>query len=196
MKVSKWKRLSSKTCFRNKWITIKNDQFLLPNNKVIDFCIFERKSIVAILPITADNKVVLVEQYRPAVGEKTIDIPGGSIKEENDETPLNAAIRELKEETGYSAKTIYQIGKTFFPDSGKTNHVRHIFVAEDLIRGKSNREKTEFLKTKKIPIQKLVKLIIAGELKDSTVCLAVLMYWSNNILNITKYKLETKNQFY
>jgi len=64
---------------------------------------------VAVLPVTADGKILMVRQFRPARSKATLEIPAGAIEE--DETPLEAANRELLEETGHVAETIFFLGK-------------------------------------------------------------------------------------
>ena len=176
MKISKWQRTRSEIEFQNKRIKVRKDFFLLPTGIETDYCILERGIVVGILPITKKQEVVVVEQYRPAVDEITIDIPGGAVHYWEGETPVEAAKRELKEETGYVAKSIHQLSGILFTDSGRSDQKRYIFLAEDLITGETKLEETEFIKVKKIPIEKLYREIIKGKIKETTLSLSLSLY--------------------
>ena len=85
---------------------------------------------IGILPITADGRIVLVRQFRPAVELETLELPGGLL--EAGETPLDRALLELTEETGFSSPDGAVALPPMFPDAGRLENVLHGFVARDL----------------------------------------------------------------
>lgn len=173
MKVYKWKKIKSEFEYNGKRIKIRKDFFKLPNGVETDFTVLERGEVVAILPITSENEIIVVEQYRPAVDKITIDIPGGGIN--SNESPLEAAKRELREETGITAEKILKLG-TFYPDSGRSEQIRHIYAAINLRFGKQILDKEEFINIKKIPYEKLRNMILRGGIKEITLVLTFLLY--------------------
>jgi len=175
MKVYKWKKLNSLIAYSNPWIKVRKDSFELPSKQKTDFFVLERGEVVAILPLTNDNEVVLVEQYRPAVNDVTLDLPGGGVELDRGETPLEAAKRELAEETGYSAGEFISLG-SFYPDSGKSEQIRHIFVARGLIPSDQKLGKTENIGVRKIHFERLIKMVRDGKLKETTLMLALLLH--------------------
>jgi len=173
MKVYKWKKIGSEVEFDNPRIKIRKDRFVKANGEKVEFCVLERGEIVAVLAITDDSKIVVVEQYRPAVDDITIDIPGGGI--EMGETPLEAAKRELKEETGYSANEFIKLS-SFYPDSGRSEQKRHIFLAKGLNKGKQKLDRNESINVLEIPIEEVAKRINENALKETTLVLSFLVY--------------------
>lgn len=175
MQIFKWEKIRSEPEYIGPRIKVRKDFFKLPDGEVMDFSVLERGKIVSVLPITKENEIVVVKQYRPAVDDITIDIPGGGIYTRKGEKPIDAAHRELKEETGYESNNLYELD-ILYPDSGRSEQIRYIFVAEELVAGKQKLEKTEFIKTLKIPYQKVLKMIQTGEIKETTLVLAVLLH--------------------
>ncbi|MBN2418476.1 MAG: NUDIX hydrolase, partial [Deltaproteobacteria bacterium] len=101
MKVKPWKRISSTIEKTFRIFDLRIDRAVSPRTGLEhEFYIFESKEWVNIIPVTKDKEIVLIRQYRHGVGDIILEIPGGIVEE--DDTPLGAAVRELKEETGYS----------------------------------------------------------------------------------------------
>jgi ADP-ribose pyrophosphatase len=103
--------------------------FRLPDGRIDEFDIKHEPQVVCILAITTDQQVVLARQYRPGPEQILAELPGGGI--EPGETPHQAIVRELMEETGYSGKVNY-IGASL--DGAYTTLVRHNFVATGCIK--------------------------------------------------------------
>lgn len=176
MKICKWKKIGSELEYKGERIKIRRDFFKVPNGEKVDFSILERGEIVAILPITSKNEVVTVRQFRPAINNITTDIPGGGIN--HGESPLNAAKRELKEETGVIAKKIIKLG-TFYPDSGRSEQIRHIYLASELEFKKQKLDEGEYIEIEKISLRKIEKMIKIGGVLEATLVLAVMLYKNN-----------------
>lgn len=102
MEIKKWTVLNSKYLFRNApWLTVREDTLLMPNGEVMDsYYVFEYPNWVNVIAVTDDEKFVLVRQYRHALGEINYELSAG-VCDEEDESPLMSAQRELLEETGF-----------------------------------------------------------------------------------------------
>jgi len=181
MKIVKWKKVKSEIEYKGKRVIVSNDHFVLPNGNVTEYSIVMKGPVVAVLAITSDNKIILVEQFRPAVNEITLDLPGGGVNTRENETPLAAAKRELKEETGYSAENFSQLCNFFYPDSGRTNQKRYIYVATNLIKGEPMTEDNELIKIHEVSIKDVLKKIKIGKYNEVTLSLALLLWNFQNL---------------
>lgn len=184
-----WKKISSKKIKSDPRIKIRKDFYLTPNGKKTSFTVLEKNPVVAILPINKISEVIVVEQYRPAVNQITIDLPGGGVNVHKNEKPFEAARRELKEETGYEAAKIYFLGK-FYADSGRSDQIRYIFAAEELKKGVQEPDEFEFIKIKKIPLEKILDMIKKGKMKETVLPLAISIY------GIKKSLFEINSKFF
>src|SRR6476620_6563732 len=123
----KWKVLGSTYLHKDDWLTVRKDKCELPNGKVIPgYYVLEYPDWVNVLALTEDNKVVLVKQYRHALGQVGMEVPGGVIDE--GETPEEACRRELLEETGYEFEQYHYLGKICANPATTTNFT-HMYLA-------------------------------------------------------------------
>ena len=103
-----WTRLSSRYVADYKVTKVREDRYRFePGDREADFLVCESSDWVVILPITVDGDVVFVRQFRHGVGHVVLEIPGGLI--DGDESPEEAAKRELREETGYEATRVRKV---------------------------------------------------------------------------------------
>ena len=99
MMIKKWQKIKSEIVFNHKWFKLRQDTVMLPDGKIIDdYIVSERPDVVLIFPITSENNVIMVEQYKHAAEEIMLEFPGGFFNSE-EESPQAAAQRELLEET-------------------------------------------------------------------------------------------------
>ena len=95
-----WKKLSSEKLHNEPWFTVRKESVELPTGAVIpDYYVLEYPDWINVIPVTGDKKIVLVEQYRYALGRVSLEIPAG-VCEKEDGSLLASAQRELLEETG------------------------------------------------------------------------------------------------
>lgn len=124
----KWKILSSEYLFRDLWFSVRKDRCETPDGKIVDpYYVYEFPTWVAAFAMTEDNKVIMVRQYRHAIEEVSLEIPGGCV-DDTDKNLEEAIARELLEETGYSFKEFTYLGRISSNPSTNNNWL-HMFLA-------------------------------------------------------------------
>jgi len=126
---TKWKTLSSEYLFNDTWLTARKDRCERPDGKIVDpYYVFEFPTWVTGVAITDDGKIILVKQYRHALGEICIETPGGCV--DATDSNLDEAIqRELLEETGYAFDTVTYLGRTS-PNPSTNNNLMHMYLLQ------------------------------------------------------------------
>ncbi len=123
-----WKILSSEYLFNDLWFKVRKDVCETPQGKIIDpYYVYEFPEWVTAVPVTEEGKIIMVRQYRHALGETCIEIPGGCV-DDTDNNFEEAITRELLEETGYSFSSYDYLGKTSANPS-TNNNLMHMFLA-------------------------------------------------------------------
>jgi 8-oxo-dGTP pyrophosphatase MutT (NUDIX family) len=167
-----WKTLSTKTIYDNPWINVREDKVINPsgNNGIYGVVSFKNKAI-GIVPVDKEGYTYLVGQYRYTLNEYSWEIPegGGPIGIE----PLESAKRELKEETGFTAKKWTDLGRLHTSNS-VTDEEGFIFLAEDLMDGESEPEETEKLEVRKVHMKEAVEMVMSGEITDSLAIIGIM----------------------
>ncbi len=153
----KWKILSSEYLFNDLWFKVRKDRCETPKGKIVDpYYVYEFPTWVTALALTEDGKIILERQYRHALGEVCIEIPGGCVDDED--ASLEAAIkRELLEETGYQFSSFDYLGKISANPSTNSN-LMHMFLA----RGGKKIAKQELDHNEEIDLE----LVTIDELKQ------------------------------
>lgn len=124
----KWKTLSSEQLFNDTWFTVRKDRCERTDGKIIDpYYVFEFPEWVTALAVTSENEILLVRQYRHALGEVGLELPGGCV-DATDENFEDAIRRELLEETGYAFESAHYLGRVSANPSTNSN-LMHMFVA-------------------------------------------------------------------
>lgn len=126
---------------------------------------------VAILPLLDSGEVILVRQHRYAYNKDLIEIPAGKL--EPGEDPLSCGIRELSEETGYSADEIIPLGVAY-PSPGYVNEKLHLYLARGLKGGASHPDEGELLEVFTLPFEELLKKVMNDEIHDAKTVIATL----------------------
>lgn len=165
------KQISSKYIFKGKIINLRVDDALLPNGATATREVIEHNGGVCVLPLTENEEVLMVEQFRYPYQKEVLEIPAG--KKDPSEEPLECGMRELKEETGATALH-YQFLGELYPSPGYCGEIIYMYLATDLSYGKTNPDEDEFLNIKKVPLEKAIEMVMSGEIKDSKTQAAIL----------------------
>ncbi|WP_052593732.1 NUDIX hydrolase [Aureispira sp. CCB-QB1] len=167
-----WTTLERTEIYENPWIKVTEHQVLNPaGNEGIYGLVHFKNIAIGIVPLDEDHNTWLVGQYRYALGRYSWEIPEGGCLI-GKETKLEAAQRELKEETGLEAKEWTEIMEMHLSNS-VTDEVGYVFVAKNLTKGIAQPEDTEELKLKKIPFETALEMCMRGEITDSLTLLAL-----------------------
>ncbi len=158
------KKLSSTEIFDGVAIHLYKDDVLLPNGKNGVREVIRHPGAVCVIPVTDNGEVVFVNQFRYAFNKVTLEIPAGKL--EKGEDHLEAALRELSEETGLSAKNIVPMGE-LYTTPALIDEVIYMYLATDLSQGEQHLDEDEFINTVKIPLEKASEMVMNGEIKDS-----------------------------
>ena len=138
------------------------------------FFVIENPDWVNIIPFTSNSKVVLIEQYRHGIQEITLEIPGGMV--DPGEDPIEAAARELTEETGFVANEVVYLGKSR-PNPALQNNWIHHFAAIDCERSKEpDFDERESISTKLVSLDSIAELIENGSITHSLVLAGFYFY--------------------
>lgn len=163
--------ISSESIEHNSFLNIDRDQIQLPNGNIHERIVVRHPGAAAILAITEDDKVVLVRQWRHAIGRDMLELPAGKL--DAGETPESCAMRELGEETPYTAKRMEKI-HTFFTAPGFCDEMMHIFRAID-IRANStlSPDEDELVETELLTRDEVHQAIQSGDICDAKTLIAL-----------------------
>jgi 8-oxo-dGTP pyrophosphatase MutT (NUDIX family) len=161
-----WTTLSGEEKYNNPWITVTEFQVINPSGgKGIYGKVHFKNKAIGVIPVDADGNTWLVGQFRYTLNTFSWEIPEGGGKMDVD--PVESAKRELKEETGISARKWTLLSRLHTSNS-VTDEEGFIFLAEDLELGESELEETEAdLKILKLPLKEAVSMALRGEITDS-----------------------------
>lgn len=161
-----WTTLSGEVKYDNKWINVTEYQVINPGGgKGIYGKVHFKNTAIGVIPIDKDNNTWLVGQYRFALNEYSWEIPEGGAP--LGEELLDAARRELKEETGLTGKKMTLLCKLHTSNS-VTDETGYVFLAEDLEHGNNALEESEAdLKVKKVHLREAIEMVMRGEITDS-----------------------------
>ena len=166
------KTISSDRIYTGKVISLRVDTVEIEKKGYQKREIVEHGGAVAIVALTGENEVILIKQFRKAIEDIIWEIPAGKL--EIGENPKECAIRELKEETGYSADNIKLIHK-FYSSPGFSNQKVYIYLATGLVAGESKLNDGENLECHKIHLNEAYKMILKNEIEDAKTSIGLLI---------------------
>ena len=165
------KQISAAYLYRGKVVSLRVDEAELPNGRHAKREVVEHNGGVCVVPLTDQNEILMVEQFRYPYGEVVLESPAG--KREGTEPPLECGIRELREETGATAEQFTFLGE-LYPSPGYCGEIIYMYLATGLRFGESKPDEDEFLNLKRIPLEQSVEMILKGEIKDAKTQTAIL----------------------
>lgn len=156
--------LASKKLYEGRILNLRVDTVMKPSGTVTTREIVEHTDSVVIAAVDAQDNVLLVRQYRSALGKVLVELPAG--KTEPNEHHLQTAHRELQEETGYAAKTMEEIGG-FYAGPGYSTEYLYLYHATDLALTNAQPHPDEIMDVFRVPMSKIPELIEKGEICDA-----------------------------
>lgn len=166
------KAVSSKLIFDGRILHVYDDTVRLPNGENASRELIRHVGAVCIIPVFENGDVLMERQFRYPVGEVVLEIPAGKLNSK-DEDHLEAAKRELREETGCAAKTWVSLG-VFYPACAYCDEAIEMFLARDLSFSSQNLDDDEFLNVERIALTELAEQVMRGEIPDAKTQIAVL----------------------
>ncbi|AJS57969.1 NUDIX domain-containing protein [Paenibacillus sp. IHBB 10380] len=161
--------LSTQSIFQGKIISLQVDTVQLPNGNTATREVVKHPGAVAVLALH-EGKLIVVDQYRQPLGRCEVEIPAGKL--EPGEDPLEAAVRELKEETGYSCGEMKHL-QSFYTSPGFADELIHLYVTEDLTVGDMAPDEDEFLEMSELTLEEAYRYIQEGRISDAKTIMAV-----------------------
>jgi ADP-ribose pyrophosphatase len=158
------KCLQTESIYEGRILSLHRDTVLVPNGKQAYREVVEHHGGVCVLPIDSEGNVYLVRQYRYPFGAELLEAPAGKLNQNED--PLTAGIRELKEETGFTAEKMEFVGLCY-PSVGYTTEVIHLYLAYGLTAGETCPDEDEFLDLVTLPLHEAVKQVLDGDIPDA-----------------------------
>lgn len=176
MKPELWTILSSHPDKSYRVFNLRTDHARSPRTGLShDFFVMESSSWVNIIPLTPDKEVVLVRQYRHGTRSITLEIPGGLVEHQDD--PEAAALRELREETGYTAASARSLGYVH-PNPAIQNNRCYTFLAENVVpAGAQQQDEKEDIQVVLSPLHDIPRLIRDGAITHALVIAAFYRYY-------------------
>jgi ADP-ribose pyrophosphatase len=158
--------------FRGRVVSLSVERHHLPDGRQADFEIVRHPGGAAVLPLLSADRVVLIRQFRPAVGCMVWEIPAGRL--EPGESPEECVGRELQEEIGYRAGRLEKLGE-MLTAVGFCDERLHLFLARDLIPVERALEPDEYIEAVPMPIVQALGMLERGEISDGKTQLALLL---------------------
>jgi ADP-ribose diphosphatase len=156
--------LKSETLMKGRAFGIRRDTLKTPDGHETKFEIIEHGGSVVIIPIDEDGNILLVRQYRHAAGGDLLELPAGTLDE--DEEPEVCAAREIREETNMAAGVLTKLGD-FYLAPGYSTEFMHVFLATDLSYDPLEEDEDEFLSVESVPVAEAIQRAERGEIPDA-----------------------------
>ena len=177
MKDGSWLTLERRYLYRNPWCAFRVDEVALPGGDTIEYGVLEGGGFASVVPLTEDDKVVLVRQWRQPLGAFTLELPSGGV--DRGEDPRGAAERELLEEAGFRAVGLEYL-VSVHTSTGRTDEVCHLFRCRAVRDPAGPRpEPTEFITVVELPLEEALNRVSDGTITDAATVLGLL--WTGRL---------------
>jgi ADP-ribose pyrophosphatase len=158
-----YRTIKSSNIYTGKAFYVSQEEVELPSGSVVKRDIVRHPGAVVILPITSDGKLILVRQYRHAIGKTILEFPAGTLDPK--ELPLDCAKRELAEEVGQQAEEWQSLG-TLYPAPGFCDEKQHLYLASKLSPFRLPGDEDEIIEVQSLSIDQVESAIVSGEIED------------------------------
>jgi len=168
-----WKTISSEVVHENKWFKVRKDYVIRPGGVEGEYFVVEKKPVVFIVALTEKKEIYLINLFRYTTKQQSWEIPAGATDE--GETGLEAAKRELQEETGLRAKKWIEVGQTQYAN-GISNGICQIYLAQDLEETNDNSQKQEGIgNMQKVSFDQVLDMIKNNEITNGQSISAIML---------------------
>lgn len=155
--------INQETIYRGHAFTVRRDEVRFPNQHTTHLDIIEHVGAVTILPIDSHGRILFVRQYRHATGKELLELPAGTLNV--GELPDDCALREIREETGFSAGSMIKLGE-FFLAPGYSTEYMVVYLANELHPSPLPGDEDEFISLEAVPIKEAYTMAFNGTLQD------------------------------
>lgn len=166
------KMISRQNIFDGHVLHVRKDTISLPNGKegTREYC--HHNGAVCVIPITDEGEIICVRQYRYAMHTDVLEIPAGKL-DYPEEDHTEAAIRELREETGATCEKMTYLGE-YWGSPAILDEKIYMYMAEELTFGETEFDEDEFIEIVKVPLDTLVEMVLLGKIPDGKTQAAIL----------------------
>lgn len=183
-----WKRLGRKKVFEARdgktvYMELFQDTVLTPKGSTLSYTHYRSSDVVIVVPFLDKKTLVMIRQYRYPLGKVLLEFPAGHV--DKGESPLSAAKRELREETGYRAKKVEHV-YDYHPSVSKSRQVVHVFSAAGLAGGKTDHDSTEDIDVETIKVNALRDMIREKKVENAGTLIAYLLCCTSGIRKIKR----------
>ena len=165
------KTITSDTVYEGRIFTIVHDIAELENGETAIRDVLLHSGGVCVIPVTDNNEIFMVKQFRYPFREVTTEIPAGKL--EKGESHYECGRRELVEETGFTCTEYIYLGE-IYPTPAYNTEIIHVYLARGLNLKEQNLDDDEFLDVEKIPLTQAVEMVMDGRIKDAKTQIAIL----------------------
>lgn len=165
--------ISTEQVYSGRAVRLRVDTVEKPGGKRTTRDVVEHDDVIVAVPFDAEGRILLVRQYRHAVGMTLLELPAGGI--DPGETPEQAVVREMREETGYMPKSISKLGG-FYAAPGYCTEFLHLFRVSDLVWDPLRAEDTDGIEVVRIDPGQAARLITNGTIRDAKSIAGILSY--------------------
>lgn len=180
------KTISTELIYEGAILNLRRDKVTVENGTSYRE-IIEHNGGAVLAAVTEGGKMIMVKQYRKPAERVMFEAPAGKI--DPGEEAFSAAVRELKEETGYTAGRVVKLTE-FYPSVGYSEEVLHLYLCTDLIEGENCPDENEALDVMAVDVDELFKMVMKGEIKDAKTIIAIMMV--KELISSGELRLSTK----
>ncbi len=168
------KRLERNLVAKGAIIDYYQDTMQIPNGNVVKWDLIDHKGAAAVVAVRDDGKLLMVRQYRNALERETLEIPAGGLNGREEPT-IEAAARELQEETGYSSNDL-ELLNSIYTTVAFCNEKIDIYLARNLTRGNQHLDEDEYIDVEAWSLDDLMQMIFESKIQDSKTICGILTY--------------------
>lgn len=165
------KQLSSQKIYDGRILSLRVDRILLENGREAVREVIDHQGAAGVVAFDEQGKLLMVRQYRYPVGQELLELPAGKI--DLGETPLQCAMRELREETGYAAEKLTPLGRVY-PAAAYDVEMVHLYYAQGLTPVQQQLDEDEILSVEHVDFDEAVRMVLADEILDSKTQIGIL----------------------